>query len=185
MRFDNRFRVRFSDMRQDFGFMNGASYCDQISHIEIFKSMREPQNKISGGDLTKSIDNALILYMRNVEKTLTSRIREVLKRKDMTVVALSERSGIAQGYLNELMNLHPRKRWNITHITGVAEALDIPVWQLFIDPRDIMPSELIDFVRKYERLEGDNKRIVDALLATAKVDDKPATKRSAVKKSAT
>ena len=147
--------------------------------------MRPQQNKISRGDLTKLGNRDLILRMRTIEKTLTTRIREVLRRKDMTVVALSEESGIAQGYLNELMNLHPRKRWNIHHIISVAEALNTPVWQLFIDPRDIISPETLELTEKYSRLDGDNRRIVDALLATAKTENKAPPQKRVVKKSTT
>lgn len=120
--------------------------------------------------------------MRNLEKRITERIRAILQTKGINQTELADRAGIAQGYLNELMNLNPRKRWNADHLEKVVKALDVPPWQLFIDPAEVIPNNLLDLASRYSRLRGDDKRIVDAMLTAAAVE--PSKPRTVTKKRA-
>lgn len=173
--------VSLSDFRQDLGVIGVVSCFDQKSHLEILKSME----KISNGYLTNNCDHDLILSMRKLEEKLTNRVRAILKDKGINMTQLAERAGITQGYLNELMNLNPRKRWNADHIDKISSALGVDAWQLFIDPKEVIPRDVSDLLRKYELLDGDGKRIVDALLTAASVEPPRTEPKSHIKKGRT
>lgn len=97
----------------------------------------------------------------------------------MTVVALSEKAEITQGYLTELMNLHPKKRWNADHINQVAKALGVPPWQLMTEPRDVLPPEHIQLMEAYKGLDPLRKQIVDdAFAASRAAQEKKASGQS-------
>lgn len=104
--------------------------------------------------------------MRNTERKITERIRVILKEKGMTQVDLSEKSGIKQGYLNELMNLHPRKRWNADHMGKVATALKIPVWHLFVDPAEAQAGPL----DRYKALGKQEQKLIDDMVNSLQKD---------------
>lgn len=128
-------------------------------------------------------DGGLILNMRSIEDTINRRIRETLLDKNRNQRWLAEEAGIQPSYLNELLNLNPKRRWNVDYLAKVSEVLDIPVWQLFVDPREVIPGDLLMLAERYGKLEGDNKRIVDAMLAAAVVDgEEPPVPKSYIKK---
>lgn len=61
-------------------------------------------------------------------------------------------------------------RLNDDLISSICAALKIPVWQLFADPRDVIPREYRDLMDDYISLEPDSKRIVDAMLQSARLN---------------
>lgn len=106
--------------------------------------------------------------MRELEKTISTRIRDVMRKKDLNVLRLAEKAEMSDGYLNELLNLKQNKRWNIDNIEKVAGALGVPAWQLFVDPRDVIPPEYLALMEDYQRLDPMRKQIVDDALMAAK-----------------
>ncbi|TXH53362.1 MAG: XRE family transcriptional regulator [Desulfurellales bacterium] len=72
--------------------------------------------------------------LRNLEKVLNERIKYFLKSKKMTQSNLAEKMDMTSGYLAELLNLNPKKRWNADLIDKAVRALDVPAWQLFAAP---------------------------------------------------
>jgi len=52
-----------------------------------------------------------------------TKIKEELKRQNKTQAWLSDETGIQRGYLSELINGHPKKRWNEDSIQKVSSAL--------------------------------------------------------------
>lgn len=120
--------------------------------------------------------------MRDLEKIISKRIHTILGEKDWSPYTLSQKTEIASGYLTELLNCNPKRRWNTDMLGKVAAALSVPAWHLFIDPREVIPDDLLVLADRYGKLEGDNKRIVDAMLAAADIEEKTPPKRSVSKK---
>lgn len=63
----------------------------------------------------------------NTGKLIGDRIRALLKDNGKKQAWLAEKSGIQAGYLSELMNGHPKKRWNEDTLNSVAKALNVPL----------------------------------------------------------
>lgn len=63
--------------------------------------------------------------------TIGKKIKDELKKQKKTQAWLSEVTGIQRGYLSELINGHPKKRWNEDNLELVAGALKI---ELFKEP---------------------------------------------------
>ena len=62
---------------------------------------------------------------KNVGRLIGDRIRAVLDEIGENQAWLAERAGIQPGYLSELMNGHPKKRWNEDTLNSVANALSV------------------------------------------------------------
>lgn len=62
--------------------------------------------------------------MRESGKALGDKIRAELQHQGKSQAWLSEETGIPPGYLSELMNGHPKKRWNQDHIDKINGALN-------------------------------------------------------------
>ena len=60
--------------------------------------------------------------------TIGKKIKEELKKQKKTQAWLSEETGIQRGYLSELINGHPKKRWNEDNLELVANALNIELF---------------------------------------------------------
>ena len=65
------------------------------------------------------------------------RIREILKEQGITTKELAERMGISQSGLNQSISGNP----SVKVLTNIAEALNVPVWQLFADPTELLQKE--------------------------------------------
>lgn len=109
--------------------------------------------------------------LRNLEKILNERIKFILKSKKMTQAALADKMDTTSGYLAELLNLNPKKRWNADLIDRAVNALGIPAWQLFVDPEEVVPPELFQLHEKYNRLEESQKRVIDFILNGSSTED--------------
>lgn len=60
-------------------------------------------------------------------------IKSLLKKQGKKQIWLAAEMGIEAGYLSELLNNHPDKRWNIDHIGRAANALHVHVSALFLE----------------------------------------------------
>ena len=182
MRFERAFSVSFVDSRQALGFMRATPCSPSFSQLQ-----RKCQSPILyHGDLTEKAHRGLLLGMRNPEKIISQRIHRLLKEKELSPYTLSQRAEIASGYLTELLNLHPKRRWNTDLLNKVADALDVPMWHLLVDPKEVLPPEYLEWRAQYEALDPDNKRIVSAMLRAASVpastDAPPAHKQASKKR---
>lgn len=65
------------------------------------------------------------------------RIREVLKEQGITTKELAERMGISQSALNQSISGNP----SVKVLNNIADALDIPVWQLFANPLEVLSKD--------------------------------------------
>lgn len=57
------------------------------------------------------------------------RIKEILKEKNMTVQGLAEKIGVSRQALSKQIN----GRLLVETAQKIADALDVPLWQLFTD----------------------------------------------------
>lgn len=106
--------------------------------------------------------------MRNLEKKLNERIRAILKDKGLNQRELCDRADMDTGYLSMLLNLTHDKRWNLEQVEKIVRGLNVPAWQLFVDPKEVLPKEYLEWRAGYEVMDPDNKRIVDAMIEAAK-----------------
>ena len=79
---------------------------------------------------------------------------------------LADALGKAPSIISELCN--GNDRLNDDLIADICRALNIPIWQLFVDPKDVIPKEYIDLMADYKSLDADSKRIVDAMLQASR-----------------
>ena len=65
------------------------------------------------------------------------RIREVLKEQGITTKELAERMGISQSALNQSISGNP----SVKVLNNIADALNVPVWQLFANPLEVLSKD--------------------------------------------
>ena len=65
------------------------------------------------------------------------RIRDILKEQGITTKELAEKMGISQSALNQSISGNP----SVKVLTNIADALDVPVWQLFANPSEILTKD--------------------------------------------
>lgn len=70
------------------------------------------------------------------------RVREILKEQGITTKELAERMGISQSGLNQSISGNP----SVRVLTNIADALNVPVWQLFADPSEIQQEPNGNFI---------------------------------------
>lgn len=86
---------------------------------------------------------------------ISSRIRFLLKQAKKTQVWLAGEMGIETGYLSELLNNHPGKRWNTDLIENARKALDVSLSRFFEHNENSILMEQINF------LDAEEKRQVE------------------------
>lgn len=65
------------------------------------------------------------------------RIREIIKEQDITTKEIAEKIGISVSALNQNISGNP----SVRVLEEIATALNVPVWQLFASPEEVMSSE--------------------------------------------
>lgn len=94
---------------------------------------------------------------------LNRRVRQLLKEKKMTQATLAEKLDIETGYLSEILNGHPLKRWNIDHIDAMTTIFNVDPWQLFVDPMQARyPGK--ELVGAYNRAPDHKQKTVNDIL---------------------
>lgn len=63
------------------------------------------------------------------------RLKEVLDEKNMSLVSLSEKTGIEKGNLSAIAN--NKKNPTVETLSKIANALEVPMWQLFASPEEV------------------------------------------------
>jgi transcriptional regulator with XRE-family HTH domain len=66
-------------------------------------------------------------------KIISKCVKSLLKKQGKTQAWLAEEMGAKAGYLSELLNDHPDKRWNADLINSAAKALKVHVSSLFLE----------------------------------------------------
>lgn len=113
----------------------------------------------------------------NTEKVFNSRLETLRVKKDISQEALGQSADIEKSYFSRLLGSaeKPRtdpnkKRWNIDHINDLSQALNVPAWQLFIDPREVIPPEYLQLMEDYKGLDPLRKQIVDDAFAASRLE---------------
>lgn len=73
--------------------------------------------------------------------------REWRDHKKMTLEATAERAEMSVSYLHDLETGHPKKRWNVEHLEGLAHAFGI-------DPEDLLWNPLVGGPPLWRILKG-------------------------------
>lgn len=61
------------------------------------------------------------------------RIREIIDLQGLTTKQLAERLHISQSALNQNISGNP----SVKVLTSIANALNVPIWELFVSPKDV------------------------------------------------
>lgn len=72
--------------------------------------------------------------------TVNLRIKEICKEQGITLEILANRLGIMRTSLAQAMS---RNSFSTTRLGEIADALNVPVWQLFISPVDLAGASVI------------------------------------------
>lgn len=65
------------------------------------------------------------------------RIKEICKEKGMTLEQLAGKLGILRTSLAQAMS---RNNFSVEKLNEIADALSVPVWQLFVSPEEVAAS---------------------------------------------
>lgn len=107
----------------------------------------------------------------NVGKLIGDKIRAILAEQGKTQAWLSDHTGIQRGYLSELMNGHPKKRWNADTLNKVAVALDVPKSAIMPDDGQEKQKSLIQVLEESKLQFADDQflePLASALIAALK-----------------
>lgn len=66
---------------------------------------------------------------------MTIRIKERMQEKGITSVVLSEKIGVSKVSISYIIN--GKQKPSFDTLEKIAEALEVPMWQLFVDPDKI------------------------------------------------
>jgi transcriptional regulator with XRE-family HTH domain len=118
----------------------------------------------------------------NTEKVFNARLETLRVKKELSQETLGQNADIEKSYFSRLLGSAEKrrknpdapdaKRWNIDHIDRLAKALGVPVWQLFVDPREVIPPEYLELMESYRHLDAGRKQAVDDIFAAARADQK-------------
>ena len=73
------------------------------------------------------------------------RIKEICKEKGITLEDLAKRLGILRTSLSQALS---RNSFSTDKLSDIANALDVPIWQLFASPEDVAGNgEFIAFIK--------------------------------------
>lgn len=118
------------------------------------------------------------ILMDTLLQIFNRRLRLMMSEKGFSQVELCDKAGIVPSYFSRLINGSGDKRWNFDNIVKIVNVLEIPAWQLFVDPKEIIPPELLQLHEKYSQLNPAQKRVIDLILNDSQqieVDPQPKT----------
>ncbi len=82
-------------------------------------------------------------YLCSMKEEL--RIKEICREKGITLEALANKLGILRTSLSQALS---RNSFSTDKLKDIAEALDVPMWQLFASPTEVAGSgEFVAFVK--------------------------------------
>ena len=71
------------------------------------------------------------------------RIREVIEQQGMTTQDVAKKMGITLSGLNQDISGNP----SIKVLTKIAEAINVPMWQLFASPEEVQPTSNVHSIK--------------------------------------
>lgn len=78
------------------------------------------------------------------------RIREVIDEQGITTKQLAEKLHISQSALNQNISGNP----SVKVLTSIANALNVPIWELFVSPREVCNQSIGSEVSGYVKVKG-------------------------------
>lgn len=103
--------------------------------------------------------------MKDLGPLIGKNITALRKEAGMTQASLAEQAGIKVGYLSELINGHPEKRWNVDHINELAKVLKVEPYVLCV------PDKIRDLIDLWEGLKSEEIALFKKLLVAASEKD--------------
>lgn len=100
----------------------------------------------------------------NLQTEINGRVLELLKLQGKNREWLSLEAEIDKAQLSEILNCKNNKRWDSNKIERVARALDVPSWQLLVDPKIVIDDTDREIISRYHALPDNLKNAVDAIL---------------------
>lgn len=91
---------------------------------------------------------------KKIGQRISARLKELEKTQDW----LAGEMDIKPGYLSELMNGKPRKRWNLDLLESARKALKVPLSQLTGEHQEAF------LIEKINQLESEEKQFVETLV---------------------
>lgn len=84
-----------------------------------------------------------ILYICTMKQDI--RIKEICKEKGITLEDLAKRLGILRTSLSQALS---RNSFSTDKLSDIANALNVPMWQLFVSPEEVAGNgEFIAFIK--------------------------------------
>ena len=84
-----------------------------------------------------------ILYICTMKQDI--RIKEICKEKSITLEDLAKRLGILRTSLSQALS---RNSFSTDKLSDIANALNVPMWQLFVSPEEVAGNgEFIAFIK--------------------------------------
>ena len=77
-----------------------------------------------------------ILYICTMKQDI--RIKEICKEKGITLEDLAKRLGILRTSLSQALS---RNSFSTDKLSDIANALNVPMWQLFVSPEEVAGGE--------------------------------------------
>lgn len=105
-----------------------------------------------------------ILYICIMKQDI--RIKEICKEKGITLEDLAKRLGILRTSLSQALS---RNSFSTDKLSDIADALDVPIWQLFASPEEVVGSgDFVAFIKDGSKIYHTNnlselEKIVDEL----------------------
>jgi transcriptional regulator with XRE-family HTH domain len=90
----------------------------------------------------------------------------------LTQEQIAERLDCSVGQVNMLLS--GKRKFHSEWITRISKNFNIPEWQLFAKPEEVLPPEYLQWKADYALLDDDRKRIVDDMLLAARVSGEKA-----------
>lgn len=102
------------------------------------------------------------------KRQVGQRIKAALKKSGKTQAWLAEEVGIQTSYLSELINGHPRKRWNLDLLNAVSIALNVPLSEITGDSDETISSQARDYDAWRQGLSEKKQEQWDAMIEMQK-----------------
>ena len=84
-----------------------------------------------------------ILYICIMKQDI--RIKEICKEKGITLEDLAKRLGILRTSLSQALS---RNSFSTDKLSDIADALNVPMWQLFVSPEEVVGNgDFIAFIK--------------------------------------
>lgn len=78
------------------------------------------------------------------------RIREAIEQQGMTTKEVADKLNISISALNQNISGNP----SVKVLTKIAEAINVPIWELFVTPSEVLNQSINSEVSGYVKVKG-------------------------------